>query len=121
MYSYHADSEHYCILVLPGIDSRTAGLKQAVLNLNTGKYAAANLDLLFDLYNIDQGVMVIKKFANAAESKNYMADLLASDAFHGYSPGEVKVFVIAAANYKKMLNDKNAAPYFSFYSANYTP
>ncbi len=117
-YSYHADSEHYCIMVLPGVDSRTMGLKQSLKDLNA-KSAAANLELLFDLYNIDQGVLVIRKFSNAAESKNYMNDLLGSNVFKGFAPGELKVFIISSQNYRKMLADRKADPYYSFYGTYY--
>lgn len=118
-YTYHADSEHYCILILPGIDSRTAGIKKAIRDLNSAKFSASGLELLFDLYTIDQGVLVIRKFKDAAESKGYMAELLASDAFKGYSPGELKVLLISSGNYKKMLNDKATTPYVNFYNTNY--
>ena len=118
-YTYHADSAQYCIIVLPGIDSRTSGLKQSVKDINGGKYAAMGLELLFDLYNIDQGVLVIRKFANAAVAKAYLADLLASESFKGYGPDELKVMLISSDNYRKMLSDRDATPYDNFYKANY--
>ncbi len=119
-YAYQADSSHYCMVVLPGLDSKTAGLKQAIKDLNqSNKYAAANLDVLLDLYNINQGVLIVRKFNNVTEAKNYMNDLLSSDAMHGYSPGELKVLVITASNYKKMFSDKDTQPYFNFYNTYY--
>jgi len=118
-YSYHPEGEHYCIIVLPGIDSRTAGLKKAIKDLNADKYSSFGLDLLFDLYNIDQGVIVIKKFGNADTAKRYMNDLLASAALQNYLPEELKVLVITANNYKKMFADKTVQPYLTFYSGTY--
>ncbi len=118
-YTYHVDSPQYCIIVLPGIDSRTSGLKKAVKDVNGGKYAAAGLDLLFDLYTIDQGVLVIRQFANVAVSKAYLQDLLASDVFKGFAPDELKVMLISSENYRKMLTDRDAQPYYNFYSSNY--
>jgi tetratricopeptide (TPR) repeat protein len=119
MYAYFADTPHYCIIILPGIDSRTAGLKKAVKDFNTGKYPAANLEMLFDLYNINQGVLVVKKLANAKDAKNYMNDLLTSSAFQDYKPGELQVLLITASNYKKMFAEKNVQPYNGFYNAYY--
>ncbi|MFI5196850.1 MAG: hypothetical protein ACHQD8_07150, partial [Chitinophagales bacterium] len=119
MYSYHADSEHYCIIVLPGVDSRTPKLKQSIRELSASKYAAADLNMLLDLYNIDQGVLVIRKFANAALAKAFKDDLLASQVFEGYAPGEIHVMTISTQNYRKMYSDKKAEPYAGFYKANY--
>jgi len=119
MYGYHADSGHYCIIVLPGIDSKTMGLKKAIKDLDNTKYPTAGLNVFFDLYSIDQGVIVVERFPNAAAAKKYMDDLSASNAFNGYSPGDLHLFIISAPNYKKMFADKKADPYFSFYSANY--
>ncbi len=118
-YSYQADSGHYCIIVLPGLDSKTSGLKKAIRDLNGGKYSSSGLNVLLDLYNLDLGVLVVQKFANAADAKGYMNDLLASDAMNGYAPGELKVLVITANNYKKMFADKDTQPYYSFYNAYY--
>ena len=119
MYSYHTDSEHYCIIVLPGVDSRTPKLKQSIRELSASKYAAADLNMLLDLYNIDQGILVIRKFANAALAKAFKDDLLASQAFEGYAPGEIQVMTISAQNYRKMYSDKKAEPYGSYYKTNY--
>jgi outer membrane protein assembly factor BamD (BamD/ComL family) len=46
MYTYQADSEHYCIIVFPGLDSRTVGLKQSIKKLDSAKYASAAHQLL---------------------------------------------------------------------------
>ncbi|MCD6011506.1 MAG: Tetratricopeptide domain protein [Flavipsychrobacter sp.] len=118
-FTFIADTPHYAIIVLPGIDSRTSGLKKAVKDFNTAKYTANSFELLFDLYNIDQGVLVIKKLANAGEAKKYLADLIASDAMKDYTSGELQLAVITAPNYKKMFSDKDAAAYFTFYTTNY--
>lgn len=113
------DTEHYCILVLPGVDSRTSGLKKAVAALNNEKYIANGLEILFDLYNIDLGVLVVRKFKNAADAKTYLGDLLATEAFKGYGAGEIKTMLISGPNYKKMFADKNTQLYSGFYNANY--
>ena len=118
-YGYQPHGEHYCIIVMPGIDSRTAGFKQAVKDLDAGKYSSAGLSVLFDLYNIDLSVLVVKKFGDADTAKMYLNDLLASPALSGYLPGELQPMVISASNYKKMFADKVAQPYVNFYGAYY--
>jgi hypothetical protein len=87
--------------------------------LNNEKYSAGGLDILFDLYNIDLGVLVVRKFKNAAEAKVYMSDLTATEAFKGYGAGEIKPMLISSPNYKKMFADKNTQVYSAFYNANY--
>jgi tetratricopeptide (TPR) repeat protein len=117
-YTYQPETEHYCIVVTQGVDSKTAGFKQSVRAINAAsKYG--DLELLFDLYSINEGALVIKKFANAAEAKSYMEELIASESFKGYAPGELQVVLASATNYKKILADKNITPYISFYTANY--
>ena len=119
MYSYHADSQHYCILVVPGLDSKTAPLKQRIKSFDSANYPAANLDMVLDMYSGDQIVLVIKKFVNADSAKLYMRDLKESNVMHDFIPGEIKTFVISASNYRKMYADKLAMPYASFYTAYY--
>ncbi len=119
MYSYSPNSEHYCIIVTPGVESRSAGLKYKISKFNSGTDTTANLNILFDLYSIDQGVFLIKKFKNAEYAKAYMERILASPALNDYKPGELQVYIITSVNYLKMFSDKNAVPYTSFYSAYY--
>lgn len=118
-YTYNADSEHYCIIILPGLDSRTGVLKQNVKDFDNAKYSAANLSLLVDLYDMNQGVLVIKKFANATAAKKYLSDLKASTALKDYKPDELKLLLITSSNYKKLYTDKEVLPYSSFYNAYY--
>jgi tetratricopeptide (TPR) repeat protein len=119
MYSYRADSEHYAAIVLPGLDSRTAGLKKAIKTFDSANYAAANLTVLFDLYDIDQAVVIVKKFENAAQATTYMNALKASPVFQAYKENELQPFIISSQNYKKMFADKVTQPYMGFYKTNY--
>jgi len=118
-FSYQPDSEHYCVALLPGLDSRTAGFKQALKSFDSSKYPSANLELLIDMYSMSQAIVIVKKFANAAEAKTYMADLVQSTALSSYKPGEISTYIISAKNYKKMFADKSTENYPSFYSSNY--
>jgi hypothetical protein len=118
-FSYQADSEHYCILILPGLDSRTGNLKEEIKNFNTAKFAAANLELLIDMYSMSQSVVMVRKFANAAEAKIYLAEINNASALSKYKEGEVNTCIISANNYRKMFADKSAETYKSFYTSNY--
>lgn len=118
-YTYNADSAHYCIIVMPGVESRTAGLKQAIRRYDSGGDTTAGLDVFFDLYSVDLGVFVVKKFANAAQAKAYVAAIMLSQVFKEFKPEEIQVYAISAWNYRKMFTDKEVVPYSSFYSAYY--
>ena len=118
-FSFRQDTPHYCIIVLPGIDSRTASFKKAIRDFNVARYPSASFEIFFDLLNIDQAVLVVRKFANAAEAKKYMTDLLAADAIKAYEASEVSVTIVSGINYKKVFADKDAAEYLKFYNANY--
>ncbi len=115
-YAYIPSSEHYAIVVIPGIDSRTMGLKTALRTLA----AKMGGTVLFDLYDIDHGVLVVKQFKDAAAAKSFAAEIAATpDAMKGYAPGDIQVMAISAENYRKMYADRNAAPYEAFYRNNY--
>jgi len=119
-YAYKADSEHYCIVVLPGIDSKTAALKKGIKKFDSVSFAGANLDMLLDLYDIDHGVLIIEKFKNEAQAKIYMDSLAKSPVLTaGYKPGELQLYIITKNNYRKMYADKSADPYVAFYKSNY--
>ena len=118
-YTYKADGEHYCIIVMPGIDSKTAALKQNVKDFNATKFDTSNLSLLLDFYSINQGVLIVQKFPNATQAKVYMDSLQHSTVFADYKPEEVQVFIITKENYRKMFADKSAISYNSFYKSYY--
>lgn len=118
-YAYHADSEHYCIIVLPGLELRTGRLKKAIISFDSARGETAGLSLLMDLYNMNQGVLVIQKFANAAAAKAYILALQSSTALQEYGEGEIKVMAISTANYRRMFYERDATPYVSFYNAYY--
>lgn len=118
-YTYAADKEHYFVLTLPGIDSRTAAVKKAVQSFNSKKYNEAGLELLIDFYGADQAALVVRKFANAEQAKKYLADIKEAALFADYKETEVRPLVISAYNYKKMFDDKNATPYYGFFNVYY--
>ncbi len=118
-YSYHADSMHYCIIVLPGLDSRTSPLKKGIIKYDSANYTASNLELAMDFFDIDQDVLVVKKFNNASDTKTYAEGLKSLPALQAYKSEEIKVLSITRNNYKKMFYEKTAQPYYGFYAEHY--
>ncbi|GAA4459495.1 hypothetical protein GCM10023093_00570 [Nemorincola caseinilytica] len=119
VYSYKADSPHYCIVVLPGVDFRTAGLKKAVRDFDSAKYAATPLELLIDFYRMKEAVFIVKGFPSAGMAQAYMKDLAALPALGEFGKEEIGIMVISAQNYKKMFADKDPEGYRAFYNASY--
>lgn len=118
-YSFKADSPHYCIIVMPGLDTRTADFKKAVRDFDSSKYASSNLELLIDFYKMKECVFIVKGFNDAQTAKTYMTALASSTAISAYPPEELTMYVISARNYKKMFVDKDPEGYRAFYNANY--
>jgi tetratricopeptide (TPR) repeat protein len=118
-FSYQVDSQHYGLIVLPGLDSRTGGLKKTIVGFNAEKFAPMGLEVVIDMFDMSQSVMIVRNFSNAATAKAYMDELLKVSLFSGYLPGEVKTYIISSRNYMKMFADKTTGNYPSFYSANY--
>ncbi len=118
-YSYHADSMHYCIIVLSGLDSRTSKLKKGIIKYDSANYTTTNLELVMDFFDIDQDVLVVKGFNNANDAKTYAEGLKTLPALQAYKPDEIKVLSISRNNYKKMFFEKTAQPYYGFYAEHY--
>lgn len=118
-FSYQPDSQHYGLIVLPGLDSRTGGLKKTIAGFNAEKFAPMGLEVVIDMFDMSQSVMIVRNFENAATAKAYMDELLKMSLFTGYLPGEVQTYIISSRNYTKMFADKATGNYPSFYSANY--
>lgn len=118
-YSYKADSPHYCIIVMPGLDGRTAGFKKAVRDFDSLKYASSNLELLIDFYKMKETVFIVKGFNDAQTAKAYMSALATSKAITAYPPEDLGMFIISAQNYKKMFVEKDSEGYRAFYNVNY--
>jgi len=117
-YAYVPQDEHYVIFILPGLDSRTAPLKDAIRRVDASK-GADSLNMFIDMYNINQAVLIVKKFGNADSAKAYLAMLKAEDPFKDYKEGEVIPMVISYLNYRKLFADKEPDVYKRFYNANY--
>ena len=119
MYQNHPADQHYCIVILPGIDSRMPELRKKIQSFDSARFADGHLDIILDYFDMDKTVMVVKKFANAGTAQTYMSTLQSSDCFSAFAGTEFKPMIISAANYRKLFADKNIAAYISFYDAVY--
>ena len=105
--------------MLQGLDARTGKLKKAITSFDSAKYASSGLQTLIDLYKMDQGIVVVKNFANAAAATKYLSELSASSVLTPYKPEEISTCIISGFNYKKMFADKQVADYLTFYNRYY--
>ncbi len=119
MYAFNTDSAHYCVILLPGLDSRTGQLKKDVREFDTKLYGHPYHELLIDMYDAEHTVLLVETFNEAATANEYMEKLKASEVLKGYSESESKVLIISRYNYKKMFADKTATAYIAFYNIFY--
>lgn len=120
MYAYKPDAEHYVLISFPGMDARAMGMKAAVGDLNSFKFKNDNLSSGIDMLSQKDGVVVVKKFSNAAQAKGYIETLKATgQLFREYQSSEYQLFSISASNYQKLLNDHSIPQYLNFYKFYY--
>ena len=104
---------------MPGLDSRTAPLKQTIKDISTAKGVADSLNMLIDLYNTNQAVFIVQKFHDAGQAKRYLNLLVAEKAFSGYGDNELQPMLISYKNYTRLYSERKPDAYQSFYNVNY--
>ena len=119
LYAYKPSEEHFGMIILPGLDSRTSALKQGITDFNLLKGLGDSVNITIDMYNIDQAVLLVRKFNDAASAKAYMDTLVTEPVFTKYKANEIKTIVISAGNYKKLFYDKKTDVYMGFYKGSY--
>ncbi|MBA3829580.1 MAG: hypothetical protein H0X33_11635 [Taibaiella sp.] len=119
-YQYAPGDVHYCVIVLPGLESRAMGVKAAITDFNTFNFSAQKLNLNMDALSGTQALVVAKSFTNAAQAKSYMNSLKGTaPIFRDYKSGEYQVFIISANNYIRLFNDRSVQNYLLFYKSFY--
>jgi hypothetical protein len=119
-YIYTPQEEHYVVFAFPAIENRVLGVKTGIADLNSFRFASLNLNVTPLQLSQQQGIIVVKSFNNATQSKIYLNQLKnTSQIFREYKPSEFELFLISTSNYRKLVNDKNIAPYISFFKTNY--
>jgi hypothetical protein len=116
---YRADTTHYFMVVLPGLDSRTGPLKKAIRKFDSSKFGEARLEPIIDLLSMTQSTLLVKSFKDATEAKSYLNAISSSEVFKAYEPGEISTYVISSYNYLKLFGDKRTDAYLPFYNMYY--
>ena len=116
MFTNKPEEEHYGMLILSGLDSRTLKLKRAIQAADSAKGAMNAHSVFIDLYSIDEIIFLIKKFHNAQEAKAYIDAFINSPVFSSYKPGEVNPFIISANNYRKVFYEQETDGYKNYYT-----
>ncbi len=116
-YQHNPEGPHYCMVVLPGIDSRVSDLRKNIASFNATKYKDAKLDVILDFFDMDKTVMLVKKFANAEDAEKYRLELMATLFFNSFKKSEYRPVIISDRNYAKMYSDKKINNYLGFYDA----
>ena len=117
MYGNNRAETHYCIVILPGLDSRVTQLKNKVKSFDSAN--AASHIVILDYFAIDQTVMVVKGFKNADSASAYLNLMKASSLFGSFNSSQCTPLIISASNYLKLYADKKTDSYIGFYNAVY--
>lgn len=108
---------HFCMVILPGIDSRVTNLRKHIASFDSAKYKDSKLDIILDFFDMDKTVLLVKKFSNAEDAEKYRSDLMTSSFFVPFKTTEFRAVIISAQNYSKMYSDKKISNYLGFYDA----
>ncbi len=119
-YSYKPNDEHYFIFYVKNKDSKAMGVKAGLTDFNTLKFGGAQLTNSFEMLAGTEGVIVVRKFNNAAKAKAYLAEFRKTPVLmREFSPGQYQAVIISSANYLKLSADKAIQPYLNFYISKY--
>ncbi len=119
-YAYNPQEPHYVVFSFPVMEQRAMGVKAALGDFNTFKFANLGLNVGSEMLTAQQGLVAVRTFDNAARAKIYLNELKnTSQIFREYKTGEYQLFLISASNYAKLVNDKGIAEYFNFYRSHY--
>jgi tetratricopeptide (TPR) repeat protein len=119
-YTYKPAEEHYFIFYVKNKDNKAMGLKAGLTDFNTMKYGGAQLTNTMEMLVGNEGMVVVKKFKNAAAAKGYLAEFKKTQILtREFSNGQYQVFVISSSNYLKLTTDRAIQPYLTFYRSKY--
>jgi hypothetical protein len=119
-YTFNDSAEHYCMIILSAKKININDFKIRVSNFNEEYFQHANLNVSNVLLDMLSHVIVVKSFAGASKSKDYL-DLINQDSkvFMNIPPADYKVFPISVDNYAVFYKLKNVTEYEKFFTENY--
>ena len=116
-YQNNPAAAHYCMVVLPGIDSRVTNLRKQITSFDSAKHKDDKLDIILDYFDMDKTVLLVKQFANAEDAEKYRTELLATSYLTTFKTSEYRAVIISQQNYNKMFSDKKIPNYLGYYDA----
>lgn len=119
-YKYDAKENHYVLFAFQQMEQRAMGVKAAVNDFNQFKFSSLKLSTDISMISAKQGVVQVKNFNGVSQAKIYIRMLQSTkQIFREYQKGEYELIMISESNYKKLLVDKDLAPYLKFYQSKY--
>ncbi|MBS1774366.1 MAG: hypothetical protein JST82_16030 [Bacteroidetes bacterium] len=119
-YIFNPGEEHYCLILISGVESRSMGLKAANADFNKFKFSNQHLNCEMVVLQPQDVLIVSGTFKDATTAKIYMNILKDTpEVFKEFKSGEYQVVLISKTNYQKLMSDRISKPYLKFYSLNY--
>ncbi len=118
MYTYMPEEEHYAMVVLNSLDSRTGPLKRAIMSVDSS-LSMTDASVLVDMYSPSELVLYVKKFQDEAHAQTYMDTLNARGVFSNYKAEEYKTMLVSAKNHKRLFYEKDLQKYRIYYGTYY--
>ncbi len=118
MFTYVPTEEHYGVVILSTLDSRTGPLKRNIMSIDSS-LGLTDAEVLMDMYTPNQIVLYVKKFADMDKASAFMDTLAAHEVFKDFKADEYQSAVISAKNHKKLFYDHDTQKYKIYYSTYY--
>ncbi|MBS1777119.1 MAG: hypothetical protein JSS64_12655 [Bacteroidetes bacterium] len=119
-YVYKPASEHYFIFYFSKMESRVMGLKAGLNDFNTFNFSGQKLAVSLDVLKPDQGVILVKSFANSTQARIYLNAVRANNVLlKQFKPEDYTLMIISAENFEKLNTEKDMMPYVKFYKSHY--
>ena len=120
-FSYKPGEEHYFVFYFNEMSSKVIGVRAALNDFNGLKFGGQNLATDIEMLQSNRkGMLVVRKFGNAAQAKNYLNEFKRNpNITREFGAGDFQVFLISPTNLSKVLADKDAMGYYNFAKSRY--
>jgi tetratricopeptide (TPR) repeat protein len=120
IYKIDNAAQHFFVIVVPA-DGNPDAQKIKLSNFNSEFFRTKRYSIINTVLNDDTQLLIVKTFANADESNQYIAAFKSatSKITIGTMASDFQSFVINSSNYAILTQKKETATYVDFYSKNY--
>lgn len=120
-FTYNANEEHNFIFYFKGgMAPKVMGMKAGLNDFNAIKFSGQGLNNSVEMLQPAEGIIVVRKFANAAQAKIYMNEFKRSpNITREFAANEFQVLIISSSNLLKLATDKNMQLYLNYYKGRY--